>query len=152
MATVVQKASITDLDTLYMIEQRCFTKEAWSKRQIAKFLDAPDSVSLTARANSEIVGFVIGLVNQYDGMKIGHIVTIDVLPNHRRKAIGMTLLRSVEQEFKKAGVKVSYLEVREDNLAAMRLYRKAGYVEVERLENYYSRGGHGVRLEKTLFP
>jgi ribosomal-protein-alanine N-acetyltransferase len=83
-------------------------------------------------------------------MKIGHIVTIDVLPNYRRKGVGIALLRSVEREFKKVGVKVSYLEVREDNLAAMELYRKAGYVEVRRLENYYSRGGHGIMLEKTL--
>jgi ribosomal-protein-alanine N-acetyltransferase len=152
MTLVVQKASIADLDTLHMIEQQCFTKEAWSKRQIAMFLEASDSVSLTIRANSKIVGFVIGLVNQYDGMKIGHIVTIDVLPNNRRKGLGLALLRSIEQEFKSIGVKVSYLEVREDNLAAMRLYCKAGYVEFERLENYYSRGRHGVRLEKTLLP
>jgi ribosomal-protein-alanine acetyltransferase len=152
MTMVIQRASIADLGTLHMIEQRCFTKEAWSKRQIATFLDASDSVSLTARANGEIVGFVIGLVDQYDGMKIGHIVTIDVLPDYMRKGIGMTLLRSIEQEFKKTGVKACYLEVREDNLAAMKLYRKAGYVEFERLENYYSRGGHGVRLEKTLLP
>lgn len=152
MAIMVQRASIADLDTLYMIEQRCFTKEAWSKRQIATFLEASDAVNLAVRMNNEAVGFVIGLVNQYDEMKIGHIVTIDVLPNYRRKGVGMTLLKSIEQEFKKAGVRVCYLEVREDNLVAMKLYRKAGYVEVELLENYYSRGGHGVRLEKTLLP
>jgi ribosomal-protein-alanine N-acetyltransferase len=150
MTMVVQKASIADLDTLYLVERQCFAKEAWSKRLIATFLKASDSVSLTVRENDEIVGFVIGSVNQYNEMKIGHILTIDVLPNHRQKGIGMTMLRSIEQEFKKAGVKICYLEVREDNLAAMKLYGKAGYVELERLENYYSRGGHGVRLEKTL--
>jgi ribosomal-protein-alanine acetyltransferase len=152
MAMVVQRASVADLNTLYMIEQRCFTKEAWSKKQIATFLEASDSVSLTVRENSEIVGFVIGLMNQFDGMKIGHIVTIDVLPNYRRRGVGLTLLGSIEQEFINMGVKVCYLEVREDNLAAIRLYRKAGYVEFERLENYYSRDRHGVRLEKTLLP
>lgn len=152
MTMIVQKASITDLDTLHMIEQQSFTKEAWSKRQIATFLEDSDSISLTVRAKGKIVGFVIGLVNQYNGMKTGHIVTIDVLPNYRRKGAGLTLLKSIEQEFKNIGVKVSYLEVSEDNLAAIRLYRKAGYVEFERLENYYSRGRHGVRLEKPLLP
>lgn len=149
---VIQRASVADLDTLYMIEQKCFIKEAWSKRQIATLLEASDSVSLTVRENDEIVGFVIGMANQYDELRIGHIVTIDVLPKYRRRGVGLTLLRSVEEEFKKVGVKVCYLEVREDNVAAMRLYRKAGYVEFERLENYYSRGRHGVRLEKTLLP
>jgi len=150
MAVIVERASATDLGTLYKIEQECFTKEAWSKEQIAMFLQAPDAVSLTVKERDEIAGFVIGLTNRHNGMKIGHIVTIDVLPNHRRKGIGMALIGSIEQEFKRMGVKVCYLEVREGNLAAMRLYRKAGYVEFERLENYYSRGGHGVRLEKTL--
>jgi len=148
----VQKASGADLDTLYTIEQQCFTKEAWSKKQIALFVESSESISLTARTDDKVVGFVIGSVNQYDGMKLGHILTIDVLPKHRRKGIGMTLLKSIEQEFKDIGVKVSFLEVRQDNLAAMRLYRKAGYVQVERLKNYYSHGGHGVRLEKTLLP
>jgi ribosomal-protein-alanine N-acetyltransferase len=152
MATVVQKASAADLDTLYMIEQICFIKEAWSKRQIATLLHTPDSVNLTVRENDEVVGFVIGLADQHNGMAIGHIVTIDVLPNHRRKGIGMTLLGSIEKEFKRIGIKVCYLEVRENNLAALGLYHKAGYGEFERLENYYSRGGHGVRLEKTLLP
>lgn len=152
MATIVQKASIADLDTLYMIEEKCFAKEAWSKKQLATLLQAQDSVNLAARENDEIIGFVIGLANQYNGMKIGHIVTIDVLPTHRRKGLAMTLLGSIEKEFKRIGVKVCYLEVRENNLAALGLYHKAGYSEFERLENYYSRGGHGMRLEKTLLP
>jgi len=150
MALIINGASRDDLETLHTIEQQCFTGEAWSKRQIAMFLQARDSVTLAARENDEILGFVIGLVNQYDGMKIGHIVTIDVSPKHRRRGIGKTLLSSIEQEFKNAGVKVSYLEVREDNIAALRLYRRAGYSEFELLENYYSRGGHGLRLEKNL--
>jgi ribosomal-protein-alanine acetyltransferase len=150
MAIAVQRTSVTDLETLYMIEQRCFANEAWSKKRIATFLKASGTVSLAIKIHGEIVGFIIGLVNRYDEMKIGHIVTIDVLPNYRRKGAGITLLTSVEREFKKVGVKVSYLEVREDNLAGVKLYRKAGYVEVRRLENYYSQGGHGIMLEKTL--
>ena len=150
MTAVIQKASLADLDTLHSIEQQCFTKEAWSKKQIAMLLEASDATSLTAKVNGGIVGFVIGLMNQFDDMKIGHVITIDVLPSHRRKGIGLTLLQSIESEFKEAGVRVCYLEVRENNIAAMSMYRKAGYAGIERLENYYSRGGHGVRLEKTL--
>lgn len=150
MSVVVQKASKADLDTLHMIEQQSFSVEAWSKKQIAMFLESAGSVNLMAKIEDKIVGFVIGLIDRYDGFNLGHIVTIDVLPDYRRKGIGTALLKSVEQEFKDAGVKVCYLEVREDNLAARGLYHEAGYVEVERLENYYSRGGHGVRLEKTL--
>lgn len=150
MSVIVQKASKADLDNLHMIEQKSFTAEAWSKKQIAMFLGSTGSVSLIAKVGGRIVGFVIGLIERYDGFKLGHIITIDVLPDYRRKGIGMALLKSVEQEFKKADLKICYLEVREDNRDARRLYHKAGYVEIERLQNYYPRGGHGVRLEKTL--
>jgi ribosomal-protein-alanine N-acetyltransferase len=152
MVLIAKGVSLDDLNKLHFIEQQSFNSEAWSKRKIATFLQARDSVTFTARENDEILGFVIGLVNEYDGMKIGHIVTVDVLPKHRRKGIGKTLLKSIEQEFRSAGVKVSYLEVSEDNIAARRLYRQAGYSEIEKLENYYSRGGHGLRLEKNLLP
>lgn len=152
MSVSIERASKTDLDSLHHIEQKSFTTEAWSRKQIALFLGSPGSVSLMAKVEDRIVGFVIGLTERHDGFRIGHIVTIDVLPEYRRKGIGMTLMESVEQEFRSLGVKVCYLEVRENNRVAMGLYRKAGYAEVGRLENYYSSGGHGVRLEKTLLP
>ena len=64
----------------------------------------------------------------------------------------MKLLREVEKEFQNMGVGVCYLEVRAGNTAAKKLYQKLGYREVEVLEDYYYRGGHGIRLEKALFP
>jgi ribosomal-protein-alanine N-acetyltransferase len=152
MSFVVQRVSMKDLGVLYRIEQECFTVEAFSKRYIASLLGTPESVSLLARHDGEVVGFVIGLVSVYGTTKIGHIMTIDVLPEYRRRGVGLTLLSEIEEEFKNMGVRVCFLEVREDNVAAKRLYQKSGYVEVERLEDYYCRGGHGIRLEKTLLP
>jgi len=107
-------------------------------------------VSLLANASGEVAGFVIGLVYECDGIKIGHVVTVDVVPKYRRKGIGVKLLEKAEKEFKCKGVEICYLEVRADNVAAQELYRKSGYVEVEWLEDYYCRGGHGIRLKKTL--
>jgi ribosomal-protein-alanine N-acetyltransferase len=152
MSFVVKRASMKDLEVLYRIEQECFNAEAFSKRYIASLLRAPESVSLLARHDGEVVGFVIGLVSVYGTTKIGHIMTIDVLPKHRRRGVGLKLLSEIEEEFKNIGVRVCFLEVREDNVAAKRLYEKSGYVEVERLEDFYYRGGHGIRLEKALLP
>jgi ribosomal-protein-alanine N-acetyltransferase len=113
-------------------------------------LKAPSAVSLLAKENEEVAGFVIGLVDDYGEVKLGHIVTIDVIPKYRRKGIATKLLQKVEKEFQNTGVKTSYLEVRDDNVAARRLYQKLGYREVGVLKDYYSRGGDGIRLEKNL--
>ena len=146
----IQQASPTDLETLSNIEQECFTSEAFSKTQIASLLKAPTSVSLLAKAGEQVVGFIIGSVNDFGEIKLGHIVTIDVVPEYRRKGVGMLMLQKVEREFQYAGVKVCYLEVRADNTAAKKLYQKRGYRQVEVLDDYYYRGGHGIRLEKAL--
>jgi len=92
------------------------------------------------------------LANDYGELKLGHIVTIDVIPKYRRKGIATKLLQRIEKEFHDVGIETSYLEVRDDNMAARKLYRKLGYREVEVLEDYYSHGENGIRLEKALLP
>ncbi|MEM2103050.1 MAG: hypothetical protein QXM22_06020, partial [Candidatus Bathyarchaeia archaeon] len=67
MTIIIQKATLTHLENLYNIEQQCFTQEAFSKDQIAWLLKSPAAVSFLAKENSEIVGFIIGLI--YDDEK-----------------------------------------------------------------------------------
>jgi ribosomal-protein-alanine N-acetyltransferase len=150
MTITVQEASVADLETLYQIEQQCFDKEAFSKNQIAWLLKAMNSISFLVKSNGDIAGFVIGLIDTHDKTRVGHIMTIDVAPKYRRKGVGMKLLERIEKEFANHSAKICYLEVRADNVAAKRLYEKLGYGEVEALKDYYYRGGHGIRLKKTL--
>ena len=149
MAITIQRATINDLETLYQIERECFTVEAFSKEHIAYLLQNPNTLSLVAHVNGEIAGFIIGLIHRHDKMITGRVYTIDVAVKHRRKGVGLKLLNELEQIFVKRGVKICYLEARVDNVAALELYRKHGYVEVEKLKKYY-RGIHGVRLKKKL--
>jgi len=149
LSITIQRATIKDLETLYKIERECFTIEAFSKQHIAYLLENPNAVSLVAQINSEIAGFIVGLTHRLDKMITGHVYTLDVAVKHRRKGVGLKLLDELERIFVKRGVKICYLEARVDNMAARELYRKHGYVEVEKLKKYY-RGIHGVRLKKKL--
>jgi len=151
LSITIQRATINDLETLYQIERECFTIEAFSKEHIAYLLQNPNTVSLVAQTNGEIVGFIVGLIHRQDKMITGRVYTIDVASKHRRKGVGLKLLDELERIFVKRGVKICYLEARADNVAALELYRKRGYVEVEKLKKYY-RGIHGVRLKKKLEP
>jgi ribosomal-protein-alanine N-acetyltransferase len=116
---------------------------------MAYLLENPNAVSLVAQVNSEIAGFIIGLIHRRDKTTTGHVYTIDVAVKHRRRGIGLKLLKELERIFVERGVKICYLEARVDNVAARELYRRQGYVEVEKLEYYY-RGVHGVRFKKKL--
>jgi len=147
----IKQATINDLEKLYQIERECFTVEAFSKEHIAYLLQNPNTVSLVAQINSEIVGFIIGLIRRQDKMITGRVYTIDIASKYRRKGVGLKLLDELERIFIRRGVKMCYLEARVDNVAALELYRKHGYVEVEKLKKYYG-GIHGVRLKKKLEP
>lgn len=145
----MEDASIQHLDTLYKIETMCFKNEAFTKQQILNLLTAYNCISLIAKVNGEIVGFIIGAIYTEKNLQIGHILTIDVSPNYQRKGIAQKLLQEIEKIFKEKNVKTCQLEVREDNLAALRLYEKFGYKKVAVLKGYYE-DAHGIRLKKSL--
>lgn len=149
MDVKITTASMLDLDTLYRIEMECFGKEAFSKQQIASLLTNYNALSLVAKIDSEIAGFIIGMLYIKRNSLNGHILTVDVLPKYRRKGIAQRLLMETEKIFTEKNVKTCHLEVREDNIAALKLYEKLGYKRISRLENYYG-NSHGIYLRKIL--
>jgi len=149
MTFKIENASIQDLDKLCKIEMECFSREAFSKQQIASLLANYNALSLVAKINSETVGFIIGMIHIERNSLVGHILTIDVLPKYRRKGIAQRLLQEIEKIFAEKNVKTCRLEVREDNVAALRLYERLGYKRISKLKYYYG-DAHGICLRKTL--
>lgn len=149
MTINIETASIRHLDVLCEIEKQCFTAEAFTRQQIANLLTDYDSITLIAKESSQVVGFIIGTVCCERSALTGHILTLDILPAYRRKGAGAKLLRQMEVLFRNKGVKGFRLEVREDNFAAINLYRRFGYKIIGKLKNYYGTT-HGLYLRKDL--
>ena len=149
MEIKIETAAIKLLDKLYEIEKQSFQKEAFSKQQIAYLLTSSNSIALVARVDDEIVGFAIGSITVNKGTPHGHVLTIEALPSYRRRGIAKRLLKELETSFKEKGAVESCLEVREDNVAAINLYLKLGYMPVAKLERYY-KDAHGLCLKKNL--
>jgi ribosomal protein S18 acetylase RimI-like enzyme len=149
MDVKIETATTKLLDKLYEIEKQSFQKEAFRKQQIAYLLTDYNAISLVARVNDEVVGFVIGRMDVARGTLYGHILTLETLPSHRRKGVAEKLLSELEALFREKGASESRLEVREDNVAAVSLYLKLGYKRVSRLEGYYGTA-HGLYLRKNL--
>lgn len=126
MAVKIEDAAIRLLDRLYEIEKQCFSYEAFSKQQLAYLLTDYNTVGLVARVNDEIAGFVLARIDIEKGRSFGHILTVNVAPNYRRKGIAQRLLTEIEVLLKEKGVKECRLEVREDNIAAVNLYQSSG--------------------------
>jgi ribosomal-protein-alanine N-acetyltransferase len=145
----VETASKKQLDELYRIETKCFDKDAYTKKDLFELLNAHNSISLIAKVDSEVIGFAIGEIFLGRNALRGTLVTIDVLPQWRRKGVGRKLLEGMEKILIRKHVKTAHLEVREDNIAAINLYRQLGYEEIRKLKNYYA-DADGSYMEKVL--
>ena len=92
-----------------------------------------------------LVGFVV-LRAQQDQAEV---LTIIVDPKKRGLGLGASLLEGAERAAQQNGVEIVFLDVAKDNLAAISMYRNAGYVQCGVRAGYYRRVGG--RVDALLF-
>jgi ribosomal-protein-alanine N-acetyltransferase len=145
----IRPLTITQLDECWRLDQRCFVDgEAYSRDTFEYLLTSPESVAYRAvTSDGTLVGFIVGLV---EPDHTGHVTTLGVAPEHRRRRIAERMLRRAEEGFGRRHVRTVRLEVRSVNDAAQELYRKLGYVVTQRLPRYYSNGGDGLLMVKAI--
>ena len=148
MEITIETATNKTLNALFELEKQCFEEEAFSKQQISYLLNDYSSITLVAKANNAAVGFVIGRIDFVRSKPVGHIMTIDISPLYRRKGIAQRLMHEIEAFFRQKGAVECVLEVRENNVAALRLYGKLGFKKFALLKNYYGRA-NGLYLKKS---
>lgn len=138
-------ATWRDIRTLREVEKTCFGEDAWPWIELMGVLTWPGTVRIKAVAGGKMVGFIAGDVHRYDDT--GWILTIGVLPAFRRQGIARALLSACEQQMKMDRIRLS---VRRSNQAAITLYEKLGYSQVEVWSKYYHDGEDGLVLEKKF--
>jgi ribosomal-protein-alanine N-acetyltransferase len=145
----IRPLTISHLDECWRLDQRCFVDgEAYSRETFEYLLTAPEAVAYRAATLSgAMVGFVIGLV---EPDHTGHVTTVGVSPEHRRRQLAKRLMAEVEKGFKQRQVRIVRLEVRSLNIPAQKLYQRLGYSVTQRLPKYYSNGGDGLLMLKSL--
>jgi len=102
---------------------------------------------LVAEVDKKLVGYIMckieyGFSNfkKLGFVKKGHVVSVAVLPEHRRRGIGEGLVLEAIVGVKLKKSDELYLEVRCSNNDAVKLYEKLGFVIKQRLKAYYRDG------------
>ncbi|MEG1027288.1 MAG: ribosomal protein S18-alanine N-acetyltransferase [Oscillospiraceae bacterium] len=90
------------------------------------------SITLVAKENDEIVGFINGQLIFDEGC-INNIVALS-----KRKGIGTALLNGFIQYVNQNGGSFINLEVRKSNENAIGLYQKNGFRQIGTRKNFYS--------------
>ena len=145
----IRPLTVAQLDECWRLDQRCFVDgEAYSRETFEYLLTSPDPVSYRAvTSDGTMVGFIVGIV---EPDATGHITTLGVAPEHRRRGVAQRMLHKVEDGFRRRRVRIARLEVRSVNTGAQELYVKLGFAVTQRLPRYYSNGGDGLLMIKSL--
>jgi len=130
-----RKFRIADLSRLHSIDQVCFDVGiAYTRSELLFYLRHSNSIARVAELNGTVVGFAVGRV---DDETSAHVLTLDVVPEARRRRVGTRLMEVLHQEFRKSGVLLAVLEVDTSNDGALKFYRAFGYEIVETIRGYY---------------
>ena len=141
----IENAGWRDLRVLNALERTCFGRDAWPLLELLGLLTIPGVVRLKACADQKMVGFIAGEARKIENT--GWILTLGVLPDWRRRGIAQALLSACEQRMGMPQVK---LTVRRSNTAAIGLYHKLGYQQVDIWSKYYQGGEDGLVLAKQM--
>jgi ribosomal protein S18 acetylase RimI-like enzyme len=82
-------------------------------------------------------GYIIGFdFDPTSNRKRGVIGNMGVFPEFRRKGIALSLIRTLFQEFKNAGLEYAMVGTPHNNIPAILAYEKAGFREANRLRRF----------------
>lgn len=130
----IREMTLQDISSVLSIERRSFSLP-WSYWIFFQELTFPERYYIVAELEGEIVGYA-GMSWVLDE---GHITTIAVRSEHRRRGIGSLLLKKLIERARKESLSFLTLEVRESNVAAQNLYKKHGFFVEGVRKRYYSR-------------
>ncbi len=159
----LRDARRSDFELLWQIDQQCFAPGiSYSRFELGAYMRRWGAFTIVAEHTSpgakqpatksaypkspRIIGFIVAESRR----GVGHIITIDVLPEARRSGLGSALLASAEEKLGKANCGAIVLEVAVDNLSAQAFYHCHQYCEFRKLPHYYPNGVDGLMLRKYL--
>jgi ribosomal-protein-alanine N-acetyltransferase len=145
----LEPARVTDAALLAVMSQRFVESglvPAWSAARIRWHTRHPESVVLTARIRVAPIGFAI---MRY-GEDIAHLNLLAVDPAYRRRGVGRSLLRWLEETALTAGTFIIGLELRAGNEAARAFYRALGYRELGEIPGYYQGVESALRMVRDV--
>ncbi|GBC71806.1 Ribosomal-protein-alanine acetyltransferase [Candidatus Calditenuaceae archaeon HR02] len=147
IGVVIRPVREEEILTIMNINRVCLPENYSYSFFYSIFKSNPESF-LVADVGGVIAGYVMCRV-EWGGSKIdtlrlrklGHIVSIAVLPEFRRRGIGRALMQEALNVLKNVyGCDEVYLEVRVTNTLAINLYHSLGFKVTRVAKNYYIDG------------
>jgi len=179
---IIRRATEADIDQVIEVNLRSLPENYWYGFY-QYILSEWGDLFLVAEIGGKIVGYMMnrveethdrvlmGLENELEpahkrsgpldvfkrvfsgSARVGHVISIAVLQEHRRRGIGSALMSEALKIFEeKYDVDSVYLEVRVSNQPAINMYEKFGFVKARIIRGYYRDGEDAYVMVKRLKP
>ena len=147
MTVAISAATADDVHAVVAIEEQAFT-DPWSANAFEEALSHPAVYFACARSGG---GDIVGYVVAWFAADEGEIANLAVAPSGWGSGIGRGLLNAALSAAASRGAAAVYLEVRDSNERARRLYQSSGFEEIGRRRRYYRRPVEdAIVLRRTL--
>ena len=153
----IREAGPGDLPSVMRINRICLP-ENYTYFFFESILRNYPKTFLVAEVNGKMAGYIMcriergfSKLDKLNFKKLGHVISIAVLPEYRRKGIARNLLSSALKALKEHyGCEEAYLEVRVSNSPALSLYRKLGFTVIKVSKRYYVDGENAYVMARRL--
>ncbi len=138
----IRNATIDDATDIFSIEQKVF-KNHWSFQSIkAEFTNSRFSKISVLEIEKKIIGYIFQrvIIDQT------HIINIAIDTPFQHKGYGKFFLKNILK--KDSHDTDVFLEVKEANLPAIKLYIDLGFEEFQKKDKYYSDGSNAIFMVK----
>ena len=131
---IIKRLEKDELHAVTKLDEKCFPSSPWGEDAFKSMLNEGfDSCFVCKDRENSILGYFI--LRRLD---VAELLQIAVAEESRRRGIGEALIKKIYELCKDSGISEVFLEVREGNTAAIRLYEKLGFSEISRRRGYYS--------------
>jgi len=122
---------LSDVELVWQLDRKVF-EFPWTKKNFQ------DSVAACHGCYKWMLGRdIIGYLVMMTVHDESHLLTIGIDPELQGRGLGTTMVNFALEKAAEEGAHSMFLEVRERNRQAIRLYEKLGFVEVGRRRDYY---------------
>jgi ribosomal-protein-alanine N-acetyltransferase len=146
----IRLATPADIPAILPLASHSRSAGQWSASQYQRIFteSTPRRIALVVEQGSVVQAFLVASVLDRE-REIENIVVADA---ERRQGFGKQLLDEFLRLSQREAAKMVFLEVRESNLAARKLYEKCGFVENGRRPRYYRQPEEDAVLYQRFLP
>lgn len=141
-------ATTFDLPVFVSLDKQLFPYSPWSSSQYKEEFSSPTRKFFVAVDGEGSIAGYAGIFAP--GGAEADILTVGVVPEHRGQGIAKALMALITDWARSQGFTAMMLEVKTDNVEAIGLYEKLGYVKLNIRKDYFGAGLDAVVMRMDL--